>query len=81
MLDLVVEPSQHTARRPRVIVLHELRIQPGRGKLAAIVAFVEKTALVAENARLDQQHIRYLGRRDLYQEKGLSNERFAQQAQ
>ena len=56
---LVVQAAQDAASRPRVVVLHELDLDPGGGaERLAVVALQEEAALVAEDARLEQQYVR-----------------------
>jgi hypothetical protein len=62
MLDLVMQPAQHAARRARMIVLHELGVDTRRlRERLAVVALEKEAALVAEHLRLDQQHARERG--------------------
>src|SRR5690606_19597455 len=58
LLQLVVQPAQHTARRARVVVLHEIDIEPGQlTEGARVPALEEKAARVAEHLGLEQQHL------------------------
>ena len=51
---LQVHPAQHAERRARVVVLHELDVDPELGVRAAPVALEEEPALVAKDCRLDE---------------------------
>src|SRR5882672_12088332 len=56
--ELVVDPAQHVPYRPRVVVLHELHIEPGGlTKRARVPALHEKTTVVAEYLRFKDQHL------------------------
>ena len=58
LLDLVMQATQHIARRFRVIVLHEVNGKPRRFVKGILVKALEKEAtLIAKNFRLDEQHI------------------------
>ena len=62
MPDLVMQPAQHVFRRARVVVLHELDVDPGRlVERAPVIAFQEKAAGVPKDPRLDDQHVGNLG--------------------
>src|SRR5581483_6473636 len=56
LLDLVVQAAENSARRARMIVLHEVDVDAGRvAESATVVALEEEAARIAEDFRL-QQH-------------------------
>jgi hypothetical protein len=57
MFYLEMKASQRPFGRAAVIVLDERRINAGRRKLFGLPRFQEKTAVIAEDSRLDQHHI------------------------
>ncbi len=54
---LEMQAAQDAARRPTVVVLHKVEIEPRRAKRLPVPGFHEKTALVAEDPGLQQVHI------------------------
>ena len=48
-----MEPAQHSARRPAVIVLHERQIETRLGKRGMVPAFEKEAALIAKHLGLD----------------------------
>src|SRR5205085_7485204 len=72
VLDLVVQPAQNASRRARVIVLHEVGVDPDVRKRPAVITFEKKPARVAENARLDQKHVGERHWRDFHGTSALS---------
>ncbi|MNT18338.1 hypothetical protein D3C72_1535310 [compost metagenome] len=57
-LDLIVQPAQHVAGRPRMVVLHELDLTPHRRLERGLVeTLVEIAARVAKHPGFDQQHV------------------------
>ena len=58
VLDLVVQPAQHAARASASgCPARTSASMPGRRERARVPALEEEAALVAEHARLDQQHV------------------------
>jgi hypothetical protein len=57
MAYLVVQPAQHAARRARMVVLHEVDVEASFAKRAPVPALEEESTLVAEHARLDDEHV------------------------
>src|SRR5581483_10588539 len=53
LLDLVVQAAENSARRARMIVLHEVDVDAGRvAESATVVALEEEAARIAEDFRL-----------------------------
>ena len=58
LLGLVMHPTQHMARRLRVVVLYKGHIQArGFFKNAGVETFEEKTALIAKNSGFEQKYM------------------------
>jgi hypothetical protein len=58
MLDLIMQAAQNTARRTRMIILHKAFCNSNIRHQSLIVAFKEKTSLIAKYARLQDENIR-----------------------
>jgi hypothetical protein len=54
-VELVMQPAQHALRRARMVVLHEIQVQPQCGEGLAVPAFHEEAARVAEHPGFDQE--------------------------
>jgi len=52
---LIVQAAQDAARRARVIVLHEVSVDPQLPKMAGMVGFHEEAAFVSEDPGLEDQ--------------------------
>src|SRR5204863_4700743 len=66
--DLIMQPAQNIFLGMGVIVLDELRVDPGRFlEHLAVVAFEEKAACVLEHLRLEDQNIGNFRPDDLHQ--------------
>ncbi|MNE60524.1 hypothetical protein D3C80_1556730 [compost metagenome] len=64
---LVMQPTQHTFDRARVVVLDEYNIHARLpGELTGVECLEEKTTAVTENLRLDDQYFRDCGRDDVH---------------
>src|SRR5690606_4931383 len=61
--ELIVQAAQRMAHGSTVVVLHELPIEPVLDESALVPRLEEKAALVREDVGLDDQHVRYPGRR------------------
>ena len=66
VLDLIVQAAQDGARRPRMVVLHEPCVDTRRPVALFAVRFQEETAVVGEDAGLDDPDLRKLGGNDLH---------------
>lgn len=63
-----MQPAQHAADRFRMVVLHELDIEPGGfAEGFAVVALEEESALVPEDFGFDDQDVGDGGTDDLHQ--------------
>src|ERR1700679_3829467 len=58
MLHLQMQPAECPLDRAAVIVLDELRIDPGRLEFIFLPGLLEESAGIAEYLRLDQHHAR-----------------------
>ena len=59
---LEVEAPQYAGLgRERLVVLHEIKVDPGRLEVAVGVGFFEEAPPVAENGRGDQLHVLQIG--------------------
>src|SRR5262245_47749093 len=54
--NLRVQPADRAALRPRMVVLDEDRVNPALAILPLVIGLEEKTSLVAEDLRLDDDH-------------------------
>src|SRR5262245_8356223 len=64
--NLGVQPADRSPLRPRMIVLHEDRINPSFVVLPLVICLEEKTALIAEDLRFDDDHAGYVCRNELH---------------
>ena len=63
---LIVKSTQHALLGVGYVVLHELRWQSCRGEASHVEAFEEEAPVVAEPARLEDQHARQFSRQDVH---------------
>src|SRR5262245_5478265 len=64
--NLSVQPADRAALRPRMVVLHEDRINPAFMIFPLVIGLEEKTTLVAEDLRFDDDHAGYVRRNKLH---------------
>src|SRR5262245_38600683 len=64
--DLRVQPADRAALRTRMVVLHEDHINPAFVILPLVIGLEEKTALVAEDLRFDDDHAGNVRRDELH---------------
>src|SRR6267378_5973864 len=68
LTDLIVKTAQDVLAGARMVVLHELDVEPGGlHERLAVVAFQEEPARVLEHLRLEDQNLRNFRADDLHQ--------------
>ncbi|MNY83766.1 hypothetical protein D3C86_2267700 [compost metagenome] len=61
-----MQTAQHTARRARMVVLHEGQGDAGLAVALDLKGLDEEAALIAKHLRLDDQHARQCGFDDVH---------------
>lgn len=56
MLDLEMQSAQHATRRRRLIILHELTVNPTGNKIRALIRLHEVAAIIAIGFYVDDLH-------------------------